>query len=164
MSQHVEIQQRDEQPYVGIRTRVPLDGISAAVDQAFPELFGWLGQRGIAPAGAPFIRYHVIDMMTELDIEMGVPVAARAEGDDRVKAGALRAGRYVVLRHVGDFDGLLASNAELQQWAEQQGVALEGSETPAGTAFAGRFEQYLTNPAEEPDPAKWQVDVAFLVA
>jgi effector-binding domain-containing protein len=95
---------------------------------------------------------------------MGVPVAARAEGDDRVKAGALPAGRYVVLWHVGDFDGLIASNAELLQWAEQQGVALEGSETPAGTVFAGRFEQYLTNPAEEPDPAKWQVDVASLMA
>ena len=26
----------------------------------------------------------------------------------------------------------------------------------------GRVERYLTNPAEEPDPAKWEVDVAYL--
>lgn len=164
MSQHLEIQQRGEQRYVGIRAQVTLDGVSRAVDQGFPELFGWLGRRGIAPAGAPFIRYHVIDMMSELDIEMGVPVAAPVEGDDRVRAGALPAGRYVVLRHVGSYDGLIESNEELQRWAEQQGVTLEHSETSKGTAFSGRFEQYLTNPAEEPDPAKWQVDVAFLVA
>jgi hypothetical protein len=25
-------------------------------------------------------------------------------------------------------------------------------------------EHYLTNPAAEPDPAKWEVDVAFLAA
>ncbi|HEY7431632.1 MAG TPA: GyrI-like domain-containing protein [Streptosporangiaceae bacterium] len=164
MSQHAEIQQRDEQPYVGIRTQVPMDGIAGAVDQAFPALFGWLGQRDIAPAGAPFIRYHVIDMMASLDIEMGVPVAAPIAGDDSVTAGALPAGRYVVLRHVGHYDGLIDSNAELQRWARQQAVALESRDTPQGDAFAGRFEQYLTNPAEEPDPAKWQVDVAYLIA
>jgi effector-binding domain-containing protein len=117
---------------VGIRTSVTTDGIAAAVDQAFPELFGWLGQRGIEPAGAPLIRFHVIDMMAELDIEMGVPVAAPPEGDDRVKAGALPAGRYVVLRHVGHYDGLIDSNAELQRWARQQGVALESRENAAG--------------------------------
>lgn len=164
MSQHVEIQQRDAQPYVGIRVQVPMDGISVAVDQAFPALFGWLGQRGIAPAGAPFIRYHVIDMTSELDIEMGVPVAAPIAGDDTVTAGALPAGRYVVLRHVGHYDGLIDSNAELQRWAREQGVTLASTETPRGDAFAGRFEQYLTNPAEEPDPSKFEVDVAYLTA
>lgn len=164
MSQHVEIQQRDERPCAGIRTWVPMDGISEAVDQAFPELFGWLGQRGIAPAGPPFIRYHVIDMASGLDIEMGVPVAPGVSGDGRVTAGVLPGGRYVVLRHVGHYDGLLASNAELQRWAEQQGITLEGSETPQGTVFSGRLEEYLTNPAEEPDPAKWEVNVAYLVA
>jgi hypothetical protein len=26
----------------------------------------------------------------------------------------------------------------------------------------GRAEHYLTNPSAEPDPAKWEVDVAYL--
>ncbi|HEY7263566.1 MAG TPA: hypothetical protein VH589_19020 [Trebonia sp.] len=34
-----------------------MDGIDGAVDQAFPELFGWLAGQGIAPGAAPFIRY-----------------------------------------------------------------------------------------------------------
>jgi effector-binding domain-containing protein len=165
MSQHTDVQQRDEQPYAGIRADVPMDGIAGAVDRAFPELFGWLAGHGIAPAAAPFIRYLVIDMEHGLQLEFGVPVAAKISGGGNIRGGVLPGGRYVVLRHVGPYDGLLASNAELQQWAADHGVTLESrAGTPAGLAFSGRFEQYLTNPAEEPDPAKLEVDVAYLIA
>ena len=51
MSQEPQIRQCPAQPYAGIRVRIPMDGISAAVDQAFPELFGWLAEHAIAPAG-----------------------------------------------------------------------------------------------------------------
>ena len=44
MNQEPQIQQRAAQPCAGIRVRVPMDGISAAVDDAFPELFGWLAE------------------------------------------------------------------------------------------------------------------------
>jgi effector-binding domain-containing protein len=156
------IEQRAEQPYAGIRRRVTMDGIDGAVDEAFPELFGWLASRGVTPAGAPFIRYHVIDMARELDIEMGVPAQVDAGGDERIGTGVLPAGRYVVLRHVGPYDGLIASNAALLDWADEQGIALDSWDTADGTAWRGRAEHYLTNPAEEPDPSKWEVDVAFL--
>ena len=43
-----------------------MDGISGAVDDAFPELFGWLASPGMAQAGPPLIRYLVIDMAGEL--------------------------------------------------------------------------------------------------
>lgn len=49
-------------------------------------------------------------------------------------------------------------------WARRQGVRLESQDTPRGTAFRARVEHYLTNPAEEPDPATWEVDVAYLVS
>jgi effector-binding domain-containing protein len=156
------IEQRAEQPYAGIRMRVTMEGLPAAVDQGFPELFGWLAEHGTAPAGPPFIRYHVIDMDRELDIELGVPAGVAAEVGGRVRSGVLPAGRYVVLRHTGPYDGLIASNAALQEWAAEQDVTLDSSDTPDGSAWRGRVEHYLTNPAEEPDPSKWEVDVAYL--
>ncbi|HXL17333.1 MAG TPA: hypothetical protein VN961_07425 [Streptosporangiaceae bacterium] len=45
---------------------VTMGSISGAVDEAFPELFGWLARSGIAPGGPPLIRYLVIDMDAEL--------------------------------------------------------------------------------------------------
>jgi effector-binding domain-containing protein len=164
VSDEPRVEQRAEQPYAGIRMRVTMDGLPGAVDQGFPELFGWLAEHGMAPAGPPFIRYHVIDMDRELDIELGVPAAAAADAGGRVRPGVLPAGRYAVLRHTGPYDGLIASNAALQEWAAEHGVALDSSDTPDGSAWRGRAEHYLTNPAEEPDPSKWEVDVAYLTS
>jgi hypothetical protein len=69
-----------------------------------------------------------------------------------------------VLRHTGPYDGLIASNAALQRWAGEHRVALDSWDTPDGAAWRSRVEHYLTNPAAEPDTAKWEVDVAYLTA
>jgi effector-binding domain-containing protein len=164
VQQQPVIEQRAELPYAGIRMQFAMDGFAAAVDEAFPELFGWLAGRGVQPAGPPFIRYHVIDMPARLDVEFGIPVAAAAQGDDRVRPGVLPAGRYVTLRHTGPYDGLIASNAALQDWAKDRGITFGSRDTDHGEAWPGRAEHYLTDPSAEPDPAKWQVDIAYLAS
>ena len=68
---------RPEQPYVGIRAAVTLRPIGRVADR-IGELIGWLAARGEAPAGAPFLRYWVIDMERRLDVEAGVPTASRS--------------------------------------------------------------------------------------
>lgn len=163
MSHEPQIQARAAQHYAAIPATVAMDGISAAVDDAFPELFGWLAGQGIAPAGPPLIRYNVIDMAGELTIELGVPVAEPAAGSGRVQPGTLPEGRYAVLRHTGPYDGLVASNAALLHWGQEQGIEFDSWNTPGGSAWRGRAEHYLTDPSQEPDPAKFETDVAFLI-
>ena len=141
-----------------------MDSIAGAVDQAFPEVFGWLAGHGIEASGPPFIRYLIIDMAGELEIELAVPVGAPVAGDGRVRPGVLPEGRYAVLRHTGPYDGLLVSNAALLQWASEHGVEFDTRDTAKGTAWGSRAEHYLTDPSKEPDPAKWQVDVAYLTS
>jgi effector-binding domain-containing protein len=157
-----QIQRRDVQPYAGLPVTVTMETFPAAADASFPELFGWLQASAIAPAGAPFIRYHVIDMEAELEIEFGIPVNAPVEASGRVRPGILPAGRYATLIHTGPYDQLVAANAALQDWAQQQGITLESS--PDARRWAGRVEHYLTDPAAEPDPAKWETEVAYLIA
>ena len=164
MSQEPHIQARTAQHYAGIRMTVTMDSLSDAVDEAFPELFGWLASHGIEVSGPPFTRYLVIDMAAELQIELAVPVATPVAGSGRVRPGALPEGKYAVLRHTGPYDGLVASNAALQQWAHQHGVEFDTWDTPQGSAWRSRAEHYLTDPSKEPDPTKWEVDVAYLTS
>jgi effector-binding domain-containing protein len=164
MSHEPQIQARAAQHYAAIPMTVTMDRISAAVDQAFPELFGWLAGHGIAAGGPPFIRYLVIDMAAELEIELAVPVGAPVAGNDRVRPGVLPEGRYAVLRHTGPYDGLSASNTALDQWARGHGVKFDTWNTASGTAWRSRAEHYLTDPSKEPDPARWEVDVAYLTS
>ena len=62
MSPEPQIQARAPQHYAAIPATVTMDSMSGAVDEAFPQLFGWLAGQGIVPAGAPYIRYLVSDM------------------------------------------------------------------------------------------------------
>ncbi|HEY3975701.1 MAG TPA: GyrI-like domain-containing protein [Streptosporangiaceae bacterium] len=162
MPEQPQVTRRAPQPYVGVPFTVTMATFPQAADAGFPEILGWLGARGITPSGPPFIRYDVIDMDGELEIEIGAPVAAALAGGGRVQAGELPGGRYVTLVHTGPYDGLIAANAALQDWARQQGIALESSN--GGRRFRGRLEFYPTDPREEPDPARWQVEIAYLIS
>jgi effector-binding domain-containing protein len=154
---------RPEQPYVGIRRTVTMDTISRVADR-IPVLIGWLNERGVALAGAPFLRYRVIDMERQLDVEAGVPVAARCEGDGDVSFGVLPAGRYATFTYTGPCDGLVSATAALLAWTDAQGVALAVEPSADGDVWVCRLEIYMTNPLEQPDPARLETELAFMLA
>lgn len=94
-------------------------------------------------------------------MEAGVPVPTAAEGDDRVIAGVLPAGRYTTAVHTGHYDGLIGAVDNLLQWADSQGLEWDKSSADDGEHWGGRLEIYLTDPTQQPDPAKWQTQLAF---
>ncbi|HKP58485.1 MAG TPA: GyrI-like domain-containing protein [Polyangiales bacterium] len=158
-----KIIERPVQAYASISAELTIAELSRAIDGKFPALFAWLGERRIEPRGAPFIRYNRIDMAKTLDVEFGVPVARDIEPAGEVHAATLPAGRYAVLVHEGSYDGLRTANAALLDWAKQQRIDLDETPTPEGDRFACRLETYLTDPRREPNPAKWQTEVAIKV-
>jgi effector-binding domain-containing protein len=164
MSAEPEIVTRDEQPYAAIRTRVTMAEIGAVVPPLNGEVFGWLAQRGAAPAGPAFWKYNVIDMDRELEIEAGVTVSEPLTGDGRVIAGALPAGRYATLIHVGHPSELVGATKALQDWAAAQGLTWDMSPGEDGERWVSRLELYLTDPAQEPDMSKWVTQLAFRLA
>jgi len=128
------------------------------------EVFGWLGARGITPAGPPFFRYNVIDMARELEVEAGVPIGSEVAGDDSIVTGVLPAGRYVTVTHVGHPSELINATRDLLAWADEQGLRWDMSPAEAGERWGCRLESYLTDPAEEPDMHKWATELSFRLA
>ena len=151
MTTEPQISERPAQPYLGLRRDVT-DGVSAAVDGAFPELFRRLSAAGVQPAGPPFIRFLAVDDEGDpTELELAAPVDADAATD------ALPAGRYATLVHVGPYRSetqpdLAVARAALQDWAEREGLTV-----------SGYLEHYRIGPVEEPDYAKWETELAFLV-
>ena len=162
-----QIQQRDEQRYLAIRREVT-NGIPAVVDQAFPQLFAWLGQHGVEPAGPPFIRYLEVDANGEpLEIEVAAPVTGDAPEDDTVRADTLPAGRYAALLHTGpyrseDVRDLGDAHAALRSWTEQQGI-VTGRPSERGSSLPCCVEHYRIGPPMEQDWTKWETELAYLV-
>jgi effector-binding domain-containing protein len=163
MNTEPKVDQRAAQPYAGIRTLTTMEGLSTVIPQYTGEVFAWLGQHGIAPTGPPFIRYHIIDMARQLDVEMGVPVASEVSGEGLVQAGVLPAGRYASLVYT-DINQGVPANRTLLQWGEAQGLVWDQWPTAEGDAWGARYESFLTDPNDEPDPAKWETEVAIRLA
>lgn len=159
-----KIVERPAQNYAGIRTRVAMKDISKVADTLFPEVLGWLGKHNVAPAGAPFFKYNIVDMQGALELECGAPTGAKVAGDARVLAGVLPAGRYATALHTGRYDRLMDATRSLLQWVGEQGLKLDETKTTAGEAFACRLEIYLTDPRTEPNPERWQTELAFKLA
>jgi effector-binding domain-containing protein len=155
-----KLEQRDEQPYIGIRTKAAIPELPTVIPQLHEEAHAWLGAQGMAPSGPPFIRYYTTDMATKLDIELGWPTERALASDGRIHAGVLPAGRYAVLLYTGPYENLVSVTAGLLEWAEAHNVAWKMD----GEEWGSRLEWYLTDPGEEPDSAKWETELAFLTA
>lgn len=159
-----KIVQRGEQAYVAIKASVTMETIGAVLASLHPEVFAWLDARGERAVGAPFLKYNVVDMERELEVEVGVPVAEVVAGDQRVLSGVLPAGSYAATIYTGHPDGGLDATAALLDWAAKKGLAWEVSDTPRGQRWGGRLEIYDTDPREEPDMNKWQTRIVFRLA
>jgi effector-binding domain-containing protein len=113
----------------------------------------------------PYVAIRaVIDMERAMEVEVGAPVAAAVTGDGQVLAGVLPAGRYATLRYTGHPDGLFGATVALLDWAKQQNLTWDVSQTEDGDRWGARLEIYETDPAVEPDMTKWTTQLAFRLA
>lgn len=152
-----------DQPYAAIRAELTMQRIPEIADR-LPEIFRHLAERGIAPAGPPFLKYDVLGPGAALEVEAGVPVADVSEGADAVAFAIMRGGRFVTVTHRGHFDGLAEATRQLLLWGAEQGLTWDVDERDGAEYWGARLEVYLTDPREQPDPASWETDLLFRLA
>ncbi|MDR6593682.1 hypothetical protein ACFFSW_07350 [Saccharothrix longispora] len=88
------------------------------------------------------------------DVETGVVTHEAIEGDDRVRADVLPAGRYAGLAHV---DRARRADRALPERLRDSGITPDRWDEPAGDHFACRYEAHLTDPRSEPRKTTWRV-------
>ena len=153
MAYEIEIKEAQPQPVVSIRVTTSMAEISSVMGQLYGEVFGYLGSIGVAPAGAPFARYHSVTQ-DAVDMDVGVAVTQSVEGKGRIAACELAGGRLAVTWHVGPYDTIAGAYEALQAWMAEQGVQ------PAGPSW----EVYWTDPQQVPDPSQWRTEVIWPIA
>lgn len=152
-----------ERPYLGIRRTCTLTTMNVVADRV-PVIIGHLLSRGGEIAGAPFLRYLVLDGSGAMEVEACVPTDAVDAADDEITAGALPAGRYAVVLHRGHPDGLLEVTDQLLQWADRDGHAWDMTTVDGAEHWTARTEHFLTDPREQPDLNHWESELAFRLA
>ncbi len=149
-----------EQPYAAVRSSVALADIGGILPQHWPRVFGWLAGQGLAPAGAPFIRYLELDMQGQSLVDVAIPTAGQLTPTDDIVTASLPAGRYASMIYTGNYSGLLEANAALQDWGKANEIDWDYESQQNGDVtterWAARIESYITDPETNPDPNTWQ--------
>lgn len=144
--------QESEMPTIGVRSVVALDAMPDFFGAAYEQIFERIGREGLTVTGMPFGRYRGMPTET-VDIEAGVTIAETVPSSGETVSGTLPATKAVEAVHIGPYDTMVETYEAMQEW-----IAAEGLE-PSHEMW----EFYLTDPAAEPDPAKWQTKIVWPV-
>ncbi len=157
MSSHIDVAIRDLQPQMVayISKKGPYSGIQGA----FGTLFGWLGQKGLVPAGPPSGAYFNAPGEVPEDQllwELRCPVAGNtpAAGPDENGLGVKRveAMQVAATLHEGPFEKVGATWDALGKWIAANGYQIAGP----------GIEIYLSDPGNT-KPKDLLTEVAFPV-
>jgi effector-binding domain-containing protein len=123
-------------------------------DESVSGLFPVLAEAGIEPAGPAFALYtrqpsETVDLQVGVPISAGLTNAQPIPGDHIVVPGQLPAGSMAVRSHIGGYDGLGES------WAQLVKDAVAAGHHP-GLPFV---EIYVTEPSPEANPEDMRTDL-----
>lgn len=149
----IERTQLQPQHALVVKRRVARSEIAATIAESLGKTFPYALQNGLAIAGRPFVRYSDVGpgLMT---METGTPLAAPAPGVGDIEAITLPGGPAAVAVHMGPYDKLQDTYAAMERWMQEQGVRAAGAP----------WESYITDPAEDPNPATWRTDVFWPIS
>jgi effector-binding domain-containing protein len=97
-------------PVLSIRTQSKPEDLGSLFGANFGEVSQYLARQGLSPAGMPFCRYHGFSE-GEVDIDAGFPVDEILEGDGRIEASQLPAGRAAATYHMGPYENINAAHS-----------------------------------------------------
>ena len=119
----------------------------------YGQISQFMEENEIDMADSPIVIYHfwsdsIIDIEAGIPIQDSLPIIHSS-----IKVSKLNAGNVVTAVHYGPYERLVETYDGINEWMRKNKV----------TVIGPPWEQYITDPATEPDPDKWQTAVHFQV-
>jgi effector-binding domain-containing protein len=162
LSETPRIETRNYSNYAAIRILADMQHLTDA-SSCFVKVYAWLNSKKLNPSGPPFYRYLTFDKTGKMTLEIGVIISNPISSEGEIVGGFLPAGKYALVDYWGDYSGLQQATSRLLNWASVNDIEFQKTDTESKSSCTARLEYYLTDPASEPDPEKWQTQVAILV-
>jgi effector-binding domain-containing protein len=130
-----------------IRRRIAPSEMQATLGDCFGKLFTHGAKAALPIAGWPLCRY-VATGQGLWTIDPAMPVAVPVAGEGEMVANTLPGEPVALGIHGGSYENLPNTNAAIERWIEANGYQVGGAP----------WEQYVTDPAEHPDPKDWRTE------
>lgn len=145
----VTIQDEQERLTAVLHEVVPMSELPGFFARALPVVAAAVAEQGGALAGPPFALYHGMPGAEGVDVEAGFPLIGPFQDAGTVIASRLPGGRIATAVHVGPYE----------QLTDTYTVVLGEISSAGLQPGQDMWEEYLSDPATEPDPATWRTVV-----
>jgi effector-binding domain-containing protein len=146
MEQVCEVFETKEQPVLCIQKTTRVEDLPQLIGQSYGAIMQVMAERGVELAGEPYVAYFNMDMQN-LQVELGFPVSAVAEGKGEVIAGVIPGGKKATTLYVGPYQKMAPAYETLTQFTKDQNLV------PTGVAY----EHYLNGPETPPEELKTRI-------
>lgn len=135
---------------LGVGEVVKSEGMTEFFGRALNKAFPAIQEQGAEVAGAPVAVYRG-DPEHGFDMTAGFLVTGVVVNSPGLEVTQLPAGQAIVTVHIGSYDSMAETYAKVTAWMQDQRL------TPAESMW----EEHLTDPEANPDPADWRTRIVF---
>lgn len=137
--------------FIALRETIPFDKISEGYQKNLGKIFGAVQNAGIEMAGMPCGLFYVWDeanQQTEMAYAIPVATQATVKGYETIE---IPAGKLLMIDYYGPYEGTAEAHFAMDEYIKEHGI-------DAGVPV---WEEYVTDPGQEPDTAKWLTKVCY---
>jgi effector-binding domain-containing protein len=150
----LQLIQLPDKPVVSMIDSCNWADIEMKMGQMFGEIMTLQKSAKFEFAGSPMSLYHKWDETNQFAVfENCVPVDREVVGKGRIQYKILPATRAVMGIHFGAYDQTMYMYSAMDEFIQEFGLEENG----------GPIEEFITDPMNEPDTAKWQTNIYFPV-
>jgi len=123
-----------------IRTRASMETLPMTIGGCYSRILEYLEILGEECAGIPYVAYYNLDM-TNMDVEIGFPVAKPLPASGDIKPGHGASGLCVEAMYKGPYSAMVMTYNYVAEWMHEHGYENAGP----------YYEYYYNSPMEVPE-------------
>lgn len=145
----------EAQKVLSIRDTTSISSIGEKLRELYTELSVFMSLSEVEADGPPITIYHRWDPDEDLTIlEAALPVEKSIETMGRIRMYEMPGGKVAMAIHYGPFSGSDVTHSAIELWIRENDKKIAGAVR----------EVYVTDPATEPDTAKWETWIYYPLA
>jgi effector-binding domain-containing protein len=137
--------------FLSIRDTVSQREMNNIHGKSYSEINQFMNEINLTTDSPLMVVYHFWSD-DKIDIEVGVPINdSSIVGNERIKLNRIKKTSVVFATHYGSYERLPETYFGINEWMRKNEVVITGPP----------WESYVTDPASEPNPKKWETVVYF---
>jgi len=134
----IELLKRPKQPVLSIKTKANVEKLPVLIEESYTKIGYYIEEIGEIMSDVPFVAYHNMGDMENLDVEMGFPVYKSLSGKGDIESSYLPEMKAIYSIHRGPYLEAEATYVEMIKWAEDNKLKQTGT----------FYEYYLNSPLD----------------